>query len=521
MELPETTIKCIECGTDVPIDARTLGLCPRCMLGLVIDARKNILRPRERRPIHEAQYQPADLAKALPQFHIQEMIGRGGMGIVYRAIDRKNRRPVALKILPIHQNQDVELLGRFISEARILTSLHHPNIVEAYESGQTSGFMYLAMQLIEGKSLREQLKQGPVRSQAVVEIATQVCDALTFAHERGIIHRDIKPENILLDEGLHVRLVDFGLARPFQPLPQGASPTAPNQYVGTADYIAPEFRYRNQPADARADIYSLGVVMYEMLCGRLPIGHFPAPSAVAQSDKRLDKTVLRCLATDPLQRYASAAELRHALTHEGPSRVPFIAGAAALLVIVVAFVWINPLLRHSSPPSASELPNAAPVAIRTPLHTAPTQVPQMPPPTLAAPPSPGGQYAVEVNNNGFGRPFHFPPPTFPVYGPGTLPRSRMIDRFGADHVIKVTIHGLAEANRKSVLEKVGNEGGHNFSASYSGDQCTAYVGPYDDVAGLAKEIDFGTVSRVDSAAREIDVQMPADAATRNSPNNPQ
>jgi serine/threonine protein kinase len=550
------TIKCIECGADVPSDAKTLGLCPRCMLARVIDARHQVPPsgyggPGHLRPVHDAQYHLADLGRALRQFDIQEMIGRGGMGIVYRALDRHNNRALALKILPIDQNQDVELLGRFISEARILTSLHHPNIVEAYESGQRSGFMYLAMELVQGQSLRDLLRQGPLSAESVKGITTQICDALSFAHERGIIHRDIKPENILLEEGMRVRLVDFGLARPFQELPRGASPTAPDQYVGTADYVAPELRYRHQPADARADIYSLGVVMYETLTGRLPIGHFPPPSSVAKSAKHLDKPILRCLATDPSARFASAVELRQALMKEHLSRVPLIAAAAAILAIILASICIYLFFRISSSPlfTSASLPatpqilspqvqSAQMPAQSPPPQTSPLQA-LLPPPatTQPAPTPPPDQLVGQITNpfppSGF-TPSQLPPQQLPPsqlqpstqFPPPFAPRipftplgSRLIDRFGADHVVKVIIHGLTDANRKAALDELTRNGGHNFAASWSGAQCTAFVGPCDDVPALAKTIDFGTVTNVDTSGRAIEVDVPPPAGTQPSGNN--
>lgn len=142
-----------------------------------------------------------ELAKAFAQFRIEGLLGRGGMGRVYKAFDVKRNRTVALKVLPMGEDEDVELMGRFISEARILTELHHPNIVEAYESGQAAGFLYLAMELVEGQSLREVLARGPMEAEGVIDVAMQVCDALIYAHEQGILHRDIKPENILLEGG--------------------------------------------------------------------------------------------------------------------------------------------------------------------------------------------------------------------------------------------------------------------------------------------------------------------------------
>jgi serine/threonine protein kinase len=345
-----------------------------------------------------------------------------------------------------------------------------------------------------------------------------------------------------------MRLVDFGLARPFQQLANGASPTAPDQYVGTADYVAPELRYRNQPPDARADIYSLGVVMYETLTGRLPIGHFPAPSSVGKCGKHLDKIVLRCLATDPAARFPTAIDLRAALVDKRLRPVTLIIGAAAAVAVFFAIVCIYLYSTISSSTTSSSIPAAQqPPWAKHPSSQFPPVVAQQNPPQPFQPFSPGpsnpfqqsppgqvspqtfvpripatqsiptasDEYVREVTNP-FNHLPRFATPPFPTHNP-LQPGARLIEQYGASRVVKISIRGLTDANRKSAFDELGRNGGHKFSASWSGNQTTAYVGPCDDVTGLAKTIDFGKVTKVDTATRTIEVEVPPSASTEAAP----
>ena len=264
-----------------------------------------------------------------PQLDVLELMASGGMGLVYRARQKNLDREVALKILPVDAHDDPALPARFVSEAQILASLHHPNIVMALEAGQVDGWLYLVMELVAGPNLREVLKcQGALKPRGAMTIALQLCDALAYAHDRQVIHRDIKPENILLDsaaspagaplgnllaQGGLARLADFGLAKLLSRSARDVALTAPHEYLGTADYIAPECRRGKQVADASGDIYALGVVLYEMLTGQIPAGHFAPPSRLAGVDRRVDAIVLRCLAADPADRYPSVVLLRRDL----------------------------------------------------------------------------------------------------------------------------------------------------------------------------------------------------------------
>jgi hypothetical protein len=512
--LPDSAIKCVQCGSEVPADARTLGLCPRCLLARVIDVRKKMRQQLDQLYGPEELKEKSELEKAFGQYRIEGLLGRGGMGRVFKAFDVKRDRGVALKVLPIGEDEDVKLMGRFISEARILTELHHPNIVEAYESGQAGGFMYLAMELVEGQSLREKLASGPMKADAAVEVAMQVCDALIYAHERGILHRDIKPENIVLEEGKRVRLVDFGLARPIRNLP-GASATAPHEYVGTADYVAPDSRYRRAPADARADIYSLGVVMYEMLTGKLPIGHFSPPSKVGRGNRRLDAIVLRCLAEDPTRRFASAAELREALTRPERSPLALIAAAGAVgLAIAAGVIWIEKPWRHAAPETGTQPMGSValqPTMVASP-PISPTTVASLPiPPTTQPAVMRGPLVEVGAGQLGQGQFVGRSPPWMwgaqmrqrPGFGNGQW----LQDHFGADRVVEVDLQHVTEAQEKLAIAELQRDVGDSYSATMSGDQSVVRTAPCDDVAGLAARIHFGKVIEVDAAKGRIVVDM--------------
>jgi serine/threonine protein kinase len=254
---------------------------------------------------------PNDLAKQLPQLDISELIGEGGMGFVYKAKQRHLDRDVALKILHSELQQDASFAKRFEREAQALAKLNHPNIVSVFDSGHTeAGDYYFVMEYVDGVNLRDVLHGGHLESEKALAIVPQVCEALQYAHDQGIVHRDIKPENILLDSRGQVKIADFGLAKLLDPSSQSEHISKTGQRMGTAHYMAPEQVQDSTDVDHRADIYSLGVVFYEMLTGELPIGHFSAPSKTVKLDGRLDKVVLKTLESRPDQRYQHASDLK-------------------------------------------------------------------------------------------------------------------------------------------------------------------------------------------------------------------
>jgi tRNA A-37 threonylcarbamoyl transferase component Bud32 len=263
---------------------------------------------------------PAELAPHFPQLEILECLGRGGMGVVYKARQPQLERVVALKILAPERVTDARFADRFLREARALAKLNHPNIVTIHDFGQTGGYFYLLMEFVDGVNLRELLRGGRMAPREALAIVPAICEALQYAHDRGIIHRDIKPENILLDKEGKVKIADFGIARILrdpaadETAAKDATNAAPGltaeSVLGTPKYMAPEQKENSGEADHRADIYSLGVVFYEMLTGELPGKNLEPPSRKVHIDVRLDEVVLRALERKPELRYQQASVIK-------------------------------------------------------------------------------------------------------------------------------------------------------------------------------------------------------------------
>jgi tRNA A-37 threonylcarbamoyl transferase component Bud32 len=252
-----------------------------------------------------------ELAARFPQLEIIELIGKGGMGAVYKARQPDLDRLVALKILPREIGADPAFSERFTREARALAKLSHPNIVTVYDFGRTAdGLFYFLMELVDGINLRQAIRAGSMSPKEALAIVPQICDALQFAHDERIVHRDIKPENVLLDKKGRVKIADFGLAKLLGKAPSDVSLTGTQQVMGTLRYMAPEQLEGSKTVDHRADIYSLGVVFYELLTGEVPVGRFAPPSKKVQIDVRLDEVVLRALEEKPEQRYQHASDIK-------------------------------------------------------------------------------------------------------------------------------------------------------------------------------------------------------------------
>jgi serine/threonine protein kinase len=339
MPMPD---QCPECGT--PLQSGALaGLCPACLLkhGATTDTATGGSVPPFDAPA------VADLAPLFPQLEIFELIGKGGMGAVYKARQKQLDRVVALKILPSGISNDAAFTERFAREAKALARLNHPGIVTLYEFGVTparetktgndpfltqlstlnSQLYFFLMEFADGVTLRQLLNTGRISSREALAIVPQICDALQFAHDQGIVHRDIKPENILLDRRGRVKVADFGLAKLVGVEPLARSPetsagatdrsrgaafplTDAGKVIGTPSYMAPEQVDRPGEVDHRADIYALGVVFYQMLTGELPGKRVAPPSSKVQLDVRLDEVVLRALEKNPERRYQQVSEVK-------------------------------------------------------------------------------------------------------------------------------------------------------------------------------------------------------------------
>ncbi len=295
---------CEHCGTVFLPLSSAEDMCPSCLLRLGVET-----VPVEPPPGIRQAPAVEDLRELLPGYEILELIGAGGMGAVYRARHRKLGRLVALKVLLPDLSANPSFSDRFLREARALANLNHSGIVTVFDFGSVDDLYFFAMEYVDGVSLRELMRAGSVDCALALELVKQVCDGLHYAHERGVVHRDIKPDNILLNHEGTVKITDFGLAK-LAGDPADHPLTRTNQVMGTPHYMAPEQIERPSEVDHRADLYSLGVVFYELLTKELPLGRFTAPSLKAKLDPRLDKVVLKSLEKDSELRYQSAIHLK-------------------------------------------------------------------------------------------------------------------------------------------------------------------------------------------------------------------
>ena len=320
--------------------------------------------------------------QTVSHYRIVEKVGAGGMGVVYRAHDDRLNRDVALKFLPDELNHDENARALLIREARTASALNHPNICTIYDVGEADGKSYIVMEFVSGRSLAEQIPEDGLPVETVIRYGEQIADAMAHAHERGVIHRDLKTPNVIVMPGGRVKVLDFGLAKHMTPgeitlKTQSISTlTGEGAIVGTMHYMAPEL-FRGEPADARSDIWALGVVLYEMCNGKRPfrgrtsyelssmILHDSPPPLRDKVPLGLRSVIEHCLAKDPAQRYQHASEIRAALealrTNSAvippsaiqPSPIPpapapprprlvralLVSSAVAALLLITAFVW--------------------------------------------------------------------------------------------------------------------------------------------------------------------------------------
>jgi serine/threonine protein kinase len=302
---------CPQCRTPMPPHALA-GLCPACLLEQGAFASQfNTADPAFVPPAIE------ELAPLFPTLEILELIGRGGMGAVYKARQTELDRVVALKILPSAIAHDPAFSKRFTREARALAKLNHPGIVALYEFGRTGDLFFFLMEFVDGVNLRQLLQGERLSAREALAIVPRICDALQYAHDSGIVHRDIKPENILLDRQGSVKIADFGLAKlvgPEPAFPPNESAvtgfTEVGKLMGTPAYMAPEQIDHPASVDHRADIYALGVIFYQMLTGKLPDQPLTPPSSRTLIDVRLDEVVIRALQQNPTMRFQQVSELK-------------------------------------------------------------------------------------------------------------------------------------------------------------------------------------------------------------------
>jgi eukaryotic-like serine/threonine-protein kinase len=266
--------RCPRCGT--PVDVARLAVCAGCLLGEDVEGPGRI-----------------------GALELEEEIGRGGMGRVFRARHVRLDRAVAVKFLAREVASSPEAQARFAREARALALLDHPNIVRVHDFGEEEGERFLVMELVEGRSLAELLPLSPAEA---VRVALRVCEALAYAHARGVVHRDIKPANILVDGAGRVKVTDFGIARIVRQEGPRDTLTAAHVVVGTPEYMAPE-ALAGAPPEPRMDVYAVGVLLHEMVTGRPPVPGAPVLTGA------LGAVVRRAVALEPSRRYASAQAL--------------------------------------------------------------------------------------------------------------------------------------------------------------------------------------------------------------------
>ena len=271
------------------------------------------------------------LGEQISHYRVTGKLGVGGMGIVYEAEDTRLSRPVALKFLPEELADDPDMARRFQREAETVALLNHPHICTIYDVGEHQGRRFIAMERCEGVNLKTYMARKTLETVEVVDIALQITHALGAAHTKGVVHRDIKPGNIVVSDTGQVKVLDFGLARRFRMADTGAlgidGSTMPGRPLGTANYMAPE-RILQMPLDPRSDLFSVGVVIYEMATGRLPfagaspsdtvanvLDKDPAPIRTLSPDRPagLEAIAQKLLAKGADERYQSAAELGDAL----------------------------------------------------------------------------------------------------------------------------------------------------------------------------------------------------------------
>jgi len=263
----------------------------------------------------------ARVQERLPSYQLQECLGRGGMGVVFLAHQSRLDRQVAIKVLlpppqPIDGWEE-----RFMREAKALAKLTHPGIVAVHDFDQQEDLAWIVMEFVDGSNLRQLMEGGRLDPSEALAIVPQVCAALQYAHDQGIVHRDIKPENILMDETGAVKIADFGLAK-LMDTETVARLTASDQAMGTLRYMAPEQFSSPTKVDHRADIFSLGVVLYEMLTGTVPQGVVRPPSEKVQVDVRLDEVVLKSMQEEPERRYQRVGEVKSSLEEISSTDAP-------------------------------------------------------------------------------------------------------------------------------------------------------------------------------------------------------
>lgn len=282
--------------------------CPHCNTPLVADSETDAPEIEMESPFKKQETPPPPILNG--KFKIIKKLAEGGMGSVYKGLDIYGHRHVAIKILPENFASEKQFILRFHRETEVLASLKHPNIVQLIARGEEQGLFYFVMEYIKGKDLSDLMEEPDLDWEPRCLIIRNICKGLDYAHQKGVIHRDIKPANVLISKGGAVKITDFGLARILYSNPYQFTLTVTGMVMGTDSYMAPEQKEDSKKVDHRADIYSLGVVLYEQLTGLIPEGRFMMPSELNPFiPEDLDQVVEKALHPSPDQRYQSAREI--------------------------------------------------------------------------------------------------------------------------------------------------------------------------------------------------------------------
>ena len=339
-----------------------------------------------------------ELQSGLPKLIVIELIARGGMGAVYKGVQKSLDREVAIKVLPPHMARDRSFVQRFKDEAVSMAKLSHPGIVNVYDSGETEdGLLYFMMEFIEGTDVGRLIEQDHrIEPKQALEITVAVCEALAYAHKCGVIHRDIKPSNIMLDRHRRVRIADFGLAKIAEG-PGAERRTRSRMTICTPEFAAPEAQ-AGTDTDHRIDLYSVGATLYHMLTGQIPRGRFELPSVVVPTvDYRVDAIVDRAMKSDREQRYATATQLQTEVLAllDPPAPAPrpaWMAWGAAVAAMLLAIALAT--LRWGSDVTGAP----PPAALNTVTGDAPALPPEKLKELLNAPPLPPPDYMCDLPN---------------------------------------------------------------------------------------------------------------------------
>ena len=296
----EAETRCDVCGESLS-DGSIEGTCQRCLLA----------QPPPGLWDSSGLPEPGEIGAALPRFEIGEVLGEGALGIVYRAEDREIGRTVAIKVMAT-KPENPEFAERFMREVSAMARLNHPNVVTIFDHGTTERFHFLIMEWMEGGTLEGEIaRQSPMAKERAFQLFGQICDGLQYAHSMGVVHRDVKPGNILLDRNGNAKLSDFGLVKGLMPEEfADVTLTRSNISMGTPLYMAPEQMAGSQEVDHRADIYSAGAVLYEMLTGEAAKGRYERASTFAGVTRVLDGAIDRSLRPNPDERYERIAAFK-------------------------------------------------------------------------------------------------------------------------------------------------------------------------------------------------------------------